>query len=718
MNQAPTLLVVDDDTTTRMVVGRVLANAGYHVIETDNGRTALELFRSARPVLVLMDVMMPVMDGFDACREMRRESEFVSTPILLLTALDDAASIAAAFEAGATDFITKPVNPTLVTERVRYSLRARQMAEQLKTSQSRLIEVQRIAQVAYWEYDADRDQLTWSDDVELALKVTGAAGDRSLAAFLAQLHDSDRTAVHGALGECLRGEGTFGAEFRLAGGADEERLFYARGELHRDAQRGVGVVVGSVQDITELRSLERRLEFLANNDALTGLPNRQSYHELLRLAMADGVHHDVRVAVLILDIDNFKAFNDTLGPEQSDVLLRAVADRLSEMGGPHRHVARLGGDEFGLILGQLGHPAEAARAAQGAIDRLAVPFSVAGRELFMTASVGVSVYPDDGGDVDSLIKHADAALNRAKSSGRNTFRYFTVDMNRRAAERLALETSLHRALERNELRMVYQPQVEVGSGRPLGFEALMRWDSPEHGRVPPATFIPILEEIGLIKQIGAWSLREACRQCLAWSGNGRGPLLMSVNLSGRQFELSDLVDTVGLVLGETGLDPHLLELEITENILMQDTESTLATLRALKASGIRIAVDDFGTGYSSLVYLKRLPLDVLKVDRSFVLDLSRYDDSVIVRSTIDLAHNLGLEVVAEGVETEEASRLLEGMGCDRAQGYFFGLPMTVAECSDWLRGAPGSASAGDDTVTQRMVISDPLPPRAGPRGTD
>jgi diguanylate cyclase (GGDEF)-like protein len=444
-------------------------------------------------------------------------------------------------------------------------------------------------------------------------------------------------------------------------------------------------VAGSLQDVTELRRLEQRLDYLLNYDPVTGLPNRALLNDRLRQVVLTSARRHLLAAVMVLDIDHFKNINETVGPQLGDELLKAVADRLVSQLRQVDTFARLSGDEFALVAAELGQVEDAARLAQRIHDILAAPFSVGGHEVFVSTSAGISVHPIDGREADVLLTNAEVAMHRAKEAGGATYRYFTSDMNARAGERLSLETDLRRALERDQFVLEYQPLLDVRTSTVAGVESLIRWRHPERGLVPPAGFIPILEETGLITQVGAWVLRTACQQLSRWRAQGVDPGRMLVNLSGRQFSDGDLVDIVGLALSEADIDPDGLELEITENVIMSDTESTFRTINALDRLGIRLAVDDFGTGYSSLAYLKKLPVSVLKIDRSFVGDMSEsIDSAVIVRSTIELAHNLGLNVVAEGVETEEIFDMLTEMGCDVAQGFLFSRPLPADTCAAWI----------------------------------
>lgn len=433
---------------------------------------------------------------------------------------------------------------------------------------------------------------------------------------------------------------------------------------------------------------QARIAYLAHHDSLTGIANRATFNLRLTEALIGAAPRQRSVGVAFIDVDRFKNINDSLGHETGDALLRAVAERLAECIRRGDTLARLGGDEFSLVLADMGHPEDAAVVAQKIVASFAQPFQVAGQELFVTASVGVALYPNDGADADTLLKNADIAMYRAKEGGRNTFQFFTAEMNQKISRRLAIEHHLRKALVRNELSLHYQPQVNLHNGRVMGVEALLRWDHPDLGSVSPAEFIPVAEETGLIMPIGEWVLRTACVQQRAWEVEGVRGLKMSVNLSARQFQQKNLAEVVMGVLAATDLSPESLTLELTESALMQNAEYAVAALNSLHAQGIGLSVDDFGTGYASLSYLKRFPIDVLKIDRSFVNDITTDpDDAAIAQAIITMAHSLGISVLAEGVETTEQLAFLTHHDCDAMQGYYFSRPVPAAACGLLLKQA-------------------------------
>jgi diguanylate cyclase (GGDEF)-like protein/PAS domain S-box-containing protein len=448
---------------------------------------------------------------------------------------------------------------------------------------------------------------------------------------------------------------------------------------------GRAAALGTAFDVTDRKRQEEQIRTLAYHDALTGLPNRLLYADRLSQAVAQAHRLGHRVGVLFLDLDRFKVINDSLGHSRGDLLLKEVALRLLSCVREGDTVARLGGDEFTLILPGVQQAQGAARVAEKILEAMRQPFDLAGRELYVTASVGISLYPDDGRDTEALLKFADTAMYRAKDQGRDSYQLYTAGMTETAVERLAAESAFRRAVAQKELVVYYQPLCDIASGHVRAVEALLRWQSPDRGLVGPAEFIGLAEVTGLIVPVGGWVLRTACAQAVEWHRRGHAGLGLSVNLSARQFLQPDLVAHVQSALLETGMPASLLELEITETSAMQNAEVTIATLRELKDLGVRVAIDDFGVGHSSLGYLKRLPIDSLKIDQSFVRDITTDpDDAAIATAVIALAHTLKLTVVAEGVETPEQLAFLRDRGCDRMQGYLLSVPLPAPKCLAFL----------------------------------
>lgn len=441
-----------------------------------------------------------------------------------------------------------------------------------------------------------------------------------------------------------------------------------------------------LRDTSERKRSEARIRQLAHYDELTGLPNRALLTQLLERALDGARQKDQRLAVMFIDLDRFKIVNDTLGHHVGDDVLKQVAARLAAILSRSDSIARLGGDEFVVLMRQFDNTQRVGEMAQRILDTLAAPFILDGQEYHLSGSVGVSTYPDDSNDAQTLLRNADIAMYRAKESGKNAYQFHSAQMNVHSFERLVLERFLRRALEHDEFLLHYQPQIEAATGRVIGMEALLRWQNPAMGLISPAKFIPIAEETGLIVPIGEAVLRRACEDTIAWERLGLGPLRVAVNLSAHQLADERLMDIVRAALEQTQLDPSHLELEITESVVMQNADRAAALLRELRAMGLHLAIDDFGTGYSSLGYLKRFPVNTVKIDRSFITDIpGDPDDIAITRAVIAMAHSLRLQVTAEGVETHEQLDFLAKLGCEQMQGYFFSKPLPAETFENWLR---------------------------------
>jgi diguanylate cyclase (GGDEF)-like protein/PAS domain S-box-containing protein len=436
----------------------------------------------------------------------------------------------------------------------------------------------------------------------------------------------------------------------------------------------------------ERKSAEERLERLAQFDSLTGLPNRHLFHDRLLKTVAHARRSGAPMAVLFIDLDRFKLVNDTQGHSAGDKLLKEAAARLSQCVRSGDTVGRFGGDEFGAIVSDLAKPGDAGVVAQKVLDALAQPFKLDAYDTYVSASIGITLFPADGDNPESLVMNADTAMYRAKEQGRNTYQYFTREMNERALARVRMEAALRRAIDHKEFLLHYQPKVNLQTRLICGFEALLRWQHPDKGLVLPGEFVSVLEDTGLIVTVGEWVLREVCEQIQAWQRAGLAVTPVTVNVSARQFQQKDFESIVRRILREAGLDPSLVQFELTESLLMSDPEGAARTLRGLKDSGVKISVDDFGTGYSSLAYLKRFPIDALKIDHSFIRDITTDpEDAMITLAIIGLAHSLRLKVVAEGVETQQQLELLAANGCDEIQGYYFSVPTTAEECAKMMR---------------------------------
>lgn len=570
--QSPRILVADDDMNVRLLTRQCLESEGMVVIEAADGHTALDAFVRERPDLVFLDVEMPGMTGLEVCRRIRSMPQGASIPIMIVTGSDDRQSIDDGFEAGATQYKTKPVNWSLLGRDVQYMLRASNAFNSLKRQ-------------------------------------------------------------------------------------------------------------------------EDRLRYLAYFDPLTSLPNRRSFNEQLNRILKRAQRGTTKAALLFIDLDNFKRINDSIGHGRGDRLLVEIAKRLTnelregdaisyftENDAEHEEsnaaeIARLGGDEFTVVVSDVEHIDDVERIALRVIRALSEPIPLQTHNPVVTPSIGIAMYPEDGGDADSLVRNADTAMYAAKADGRACFRFYNEEMNARSIEHLKLEEDLREALRTGQLELRYQPQIETLTGSVVSLEALVRWKHPERGMISPGEFIPVAERTGQIIELGEWVLTEVARQCVVWDRMGLAAFRVSVNISPLQFNQPDLIHYISGFLSRSGLDPTRLELELTESAIMTDGETNITKLTELKSLGLDLAVDDFGTGYSSLSYLRKFPINTLKIDQSFVADMKSADGAAIVDAIVALARTLNMRSIAEGIETEQQLAYLAERGCDLMQGFYFARPL-------------------------------------------
>ncbi|MDH4080644.1 MAG: EAL domain-containing protein [Nitrospira sp.] len=695
------VLVVDDEALARIFVREALEQAGFEICEASNGMQALEQFTVRRPDLIITDVTMPVMDGFSTCTKLRESPEGSRVPILIMTAMDDADSIARAFKHGATDFIPKPMKAAILEHRVRYMLRGSITLNALLRSEARLALAQRIAKIGNWEWHPATDRFTASPELcrLMGIRLQDFRGTKE--AFLKMVHEEDRDRVDHALQSILEERTPCDIDHRIVLPNGGEFTVNLQAEAVFDDQLKSLTVVGTAKDISERKRSEREIHRLAYYDSLTGLPNRVLFKDRVTQALAHARRYHTTLAILFLDLDRFKVINDTLGHNVGDLLLKQVADRLADSvrhsdsigrsmeQGETRELARLGGDEFTVLLTSIRQVQDAGTVARRILETLAKSFVIDGHEVSVTVSVGIATFPTDGDTVDQLLKSSDIAMYQAKEQGRNNFQFYSATMNALAAERLDIENELRKALDRHELIVYYQPQVDIRTNQIVGAEALVRWRHPLRGMLMPAVFLPVAVETGMIRKLDEEVLLIACRQNKAWQDAGYAPIRMSVNVSNSFFHGASLAIAVARGLQEAQLDPSYLELELTESITMRHVERSITMLQELRALGVRLSIDDFGTGYSSLSHLQRFPLNMLKIDQSFVRNVTRNEaNASITRAIISLAHSMNLSVLAEGVETEEQLELLRQQECDQVQGHLFGRAMPGEEIVELLVRGP------------------------------
>ncbi|MBL0711687.1 MAG: EAL domain-containing protein [Colwellia sp.] len=692
-----TILIVDDDPAQRMMLQETLIPLGVDVIEATNGLEAVELFKKSPPELILMDIKMPIMDGLEACAQIRALPLGKDIPIVLITGLDDHESIRKAFNVDATDFITKPVNWPILSHRVSYLLKASRATVKLRDSEISLSNAQRIAELGDWRWDTLNNKVSLSDQVYKIFGLSLHNFEATYNSFIKKVHPEDKDHVIESIQNALKKQHRFYLDFRIILPDGSERIVHSQGEVTFSFNGEPIRMLGTIQNITQRTLAERKIQHLAYYDGLTGLPNREHFKQSAEKALEYAIEHQRKFAIIFLDLDEFKRINDVLGHEMGDKLLKNIAHNISKTLRPNdtsrkvdanselaSTLARLGGDEFTILLDNVGHQDQIARIAQRLLNSLSEVIVIDNHEFFITASMGIAIYPQDGNNVNTLLKNADMAMYQAKKLGKDGFFFYSEQLDKYITQRFSLESKLRAALENNEFILHYQPQISVQTGHIVGMEALVRWQSPTEGMISPAEFIPIAEETGLILLIGDWVMRTACQQAKDWQLAGLKPIIMSVNVSALQFHQYNLVRSVQNILEDTQLESKFLELEMTEGIIMNNVEKTISDLNELKKLGILLSIDDFGTGYSSMSYLKRFPLNTLKIDKTFIDEsTSNPSDAAIVRAIIALAKSLGLQTIAEGVEEEKQFRCLRDLKCDVIQGYYFSKPLPAEEAKEY-----------------------------------
>lgn len=690
--EKPLVLVAVDDAGHSKEILDVLASSGFRTQASADGLEALDQYSKFQPDAVLIDIQSPELDGFAVCEAIRkRESGGEETPIFMVSEWGDEESVERAYRIGATDIIFKPIALPVLPHRVRYAL---QTARSLKDLTGLIRAIPDLIFIVN-ENGEVQDGLSGPDATHtLQIKALTTAS---------KIHFYPCENDDGALA-CIRKALQTGKPQVYEHVLDELGISLETRFVTRDKN----TVLAIVRDITERKSAEAKIYNLAYYDELTDLPNRELFSKSLERTIGIAERDNEKFAVLFVDLDRFKRINDTLGHSIGDKLLKDVANRLAKctrstdsvahldpVGSGGIRLARLGGDEFVIKLYGIDAVAKVASIATRIIEALTPPFTCAGHQFVVTPSIGIALYPQDGKSGEELLMNADSAMYRAKNVGRNNFKFYSETMRTKSLHRLDLENLIRTAIEEEQFELHFQPKVDANSFRLVGAEALLRWNHPERGEIPPDDFIPIAEETGLIKPIGQWVLHEACKQAKLWSESIAGPVPVSVNISSQQFRDSALIKDVFDALSIAGIDAKNLELEITESVMLQDVDKTMADLRSLKEAGITLSIDDFGTGYSSLSYLKRFPIDTIKIDRSFVKDIhTDDDDAAICAAILAMALQLGLNVVAEGVETREQLEFLRRHRCNHIQGFICSPAMSATKFLAMLANFPAATAQG------------------------
>jgi diguanylate cyclase (GGDEF)-like protein/PAS domain S-box-containing protein len=686
-----TLLLVDDNEVNRDLLSRRLQRHGFEVVTAVDGTHALELAAARDFALILLDIEMPRVSGLDVLRTLRQQRSASELPIIMVTARQDSVDVVEALNSGANDYVTKPVDMPVALARIQAQLARKQAEAALRESEERYALAVRGANDGLWDWNLRTDVVFYSDRwtqmLGLATDEVTAAADE----WLRRVHPDDSERLRSDIAAHIEGFAPhLEREHRVLHADGTYRWMLARGVAVRDGGGRAHRMAGSLTDITEGKV----------SDPLTGLPNRVLFLDRLGQSMERSKRQGRVSAVLFVDLDRFKLVNDSLGHEAGDRFLAAIASRLERSVrtvdtvarvNSEVTVARIGGDEFTILLENVKHASDAIRVAERVQHCLRQPFEIDGRHLFTSASIGIATSETAYSNPQDLLRDADTAMYRAKALGKARCEVFDLRMREAAIARLALETDLRRAIERNEFELHYQPIISLATNTLAGFEALVRWRHPERGLVSPEHFIGVAEETGLIVPLGAWVLHRACTQMREWqlAHPGSGDLTMHVNLSAKQFVHPDLVREIAGVLEATSLSPSALNLEITESAVIENPDSVIDVLATLKALGVRISIDDFGTGHSSLSYLHRFPIDALKIDRSFVSAMT-VEQSKIIQAIVALAQALHLEVIAEGIETLDQLSRLSQLGSDGGQGYLFAAALTAPKAESVLASARDS----------------------------
>ena len=719
VNTKGEVLIVEDTPASLKLLSDLLGGAGYAVRQAPNGELALWTAEARPPELILLDVRMPGLDGFEVCRRLKESPALRQVPVIFLSAQYDTDDKVRGFALGAVDFIAKPFQAEEILARTDAHVRLGRARVQLAQERANLerrvaertAELEQVASTLAHEvqirraneellrlsgqvFEATQDAILITDPAGIIVtsnpaftRITGYAAQEVLGVDIMRLHaEYTGEAVLLALRQGLRSSGCWSGEVQTRRKSGDTYPCLLSVSTVHGPDGAVVNYVGVFLDISERKAEQHLIDFLSYHDALTGLPNRVLMRERFEQARAGAARAGQQVVLMCLDLDRFKNINDSHGQAVGDKALQVVARFLTGCVREGDTVARQGGDEFQILLQDDALLGRTLALAQTILAGLREELSVDGERLALTTSIGIAMCPADGDSLDDVLRHADTALVRAKEMGRDHYAFFTERMGSDIRARLAMQQQLRGAIGRDEFEVHYQPQMCLRTGALLGAEALLRWDNPVLGKVPPGLFIALAEEYGSITAIGEWVLESVCAQIRAWHDAGLGSIKVAVNLSGKQFAQDRTVPFVEAALRKYGIAPACLGIEITESTVMGDPDKAVAALTRLKDIGVGISLDDFGTGYSSLGYLKRFPIDVLKIDKSFVDDVTTSSsDAAIARSVISLAHNLDMRVIAEGVETREQVDFLTEHGCDEMQGYFFSRPLAAEAFTALLR---------------------------------
>lgn len=712
-NTCKEILVVDDNPDNLKLIHLLLLENGFKVRLANNGGMALKSIRSKQPDLILLDITMPVLNGFEVCQQLKQHKSTTDIPVIFLSALKEQVDIIQGFSVGGVDFISKPFKSEILLARIsthlkisklqkdlqalnkglesRIAERAKKIIEtnnKLRLSEARLEYALTASNEGIWDWDLPNNKIYYNDTYFNMLGYDVNELPHNPDTWISLLHPDD---IHHINKDYFFGQNKnsqhLETEYRLRKRDGTYCWISSKSMvIEKDSANRPLRIIGTHTDITSEKNIQENLRQLASYDPLTKLANRTLFIDTVTRSIAQARRTSCRHAILFLDLDRFKHINDSLGHSAGDQLLIKVSNGLSTIFRDDDVIARLGGDEFTILLKDVTGTHQVTETAKRILEILNKPFDILGHQVVISASIGIVLYPDNGTTPEDLLKKADTAMYQAKRSGRNNYWFFSEEMNQDAQKHLELEESLRNAIEHEEIILHYQPQVDAITGNIISMEALCRWQKKEGCLVSPYKFIPIAEETGLIVPIGELVFEQAFHSAKNWVDNNLLNQKIAVNISARQFRQKNMLENIMNTLEKFELPAEYLELEITEEAIMDSTDDSINIMKKIKDSGITLAIDDFGTGYSSLSYLKKFPIDTLKIDMSFVKDMEHSDiDTNIVKTIIDLAHHLNLQVVAEGVETRNQAHTLASMGCDIMQGYLFSKPVTEKDMGKLLR---------------------------------
>ena len=680
------ILVVDAQADSRAKTEKRFLERGLRVGTAANGQEALYKFMLFKPDLVLLMAQLPGLDGFQACQALRQDPFGRDVPVVMVLDSKSMDSVTKAYNAGATDIVVEPVNWSILIQRTVYLMKAGKAFKRLKASELGFEHAQRIAKIGNWEWDLQAKKMRWSQYLSHIVGVDPDA-PKSFDLLLGTVHPDDRAELAGLMKDAFESGKSFSRDHRLTLPNGGTRSVHQEVEVSLDSRGQPMRIRGIIQDISGRIESERKIRYYAYHNSLTGLHNRQSFKENVQNCLELCQGSSKQFAAFFIDMDGLKRINDTFGHQFGDQLIMEVAHRLEALVNGFKlvtnpveqtlNLAHSGGGMFLLLVYPFEDPFRNHTLAPLIMHELGKPYVLDSRELFITSSMGICVYPKDGSDFDTLVKNGERALHHAKEIGKNSCKFYSSDIESSSAESIRLESDMRKALSNGELSLFFQPKLNIEDRTVQSVEALVRWNHPTLGALEPGDFIPLAEENGLILQIGEWVIREACHINKSWQRLGHSNVSVAVNLSARQFLRQPIVDIIQKALKDAALDPHYFEVEITESVMMKDVEESISILEKLKSMGIKVAIDDFGTGYSSLSYLKRLPIDILKIDKAFIQNLAEDpDNQAITGAILAMCNRLGLKVVAEGVEKRSYLDLLRRYHCDMAQGYLISKPIS------------------------------------------